>query len=935
LKNTLKIVRNKISSVKVRPGSLIAIIFMFLVTHTYATHIRSADIFVKRVCGTLTFDITIIAYLNSTSSTKFGSGQSSLNFGDGFTNNDLPTIDAILRPDLGTNVSVATFHTQHTYLATGTFQITYIERDRSRGVLNIADSEDVPYVTSVTITVDNGHGCNSFPVLEVISVDRACSGKIFYHNPGAYDSDGDSLSYELTIPASSQNTSADYDAPNSDKFYTDPAKGNEAKNAHATFQINSLTGLLTWDAPGAIGEYNIAFKIIEWRKEPDGSYTKVSTTIRDMQIIVEECDNQRPRLLLDIELCVLPGTPISSQIRGIDDDNHDVKIEAFSEVFQLSADPASFSPDPAIFQSSDPPAESNFSWTPSCSNVRQQPYQVVFKITDNPPDGPKLVSFETMLIRVQGPPPLLSASLDVVKHFGMLDLTNYKCENAISYEIWRKVGSFASNAICQPGVPRNSGYQLMGTTSDADMQTFVDTNFGNGLAAGAQYCYRVVAKIRDTKSRVSSEHCIGPVQRDAPVITHVSVEQTDTAGTTRISWRSPLSINKIQFPEPYQYHVYRAVDFTGESAIKSVGVTSDTTFADRVNNKDSVFNYRIVLYSQPATSEVYIPVDTSAVASSVRLNATPTESSIMLHWRDSVPWSNVVSTRPYHLIYRGEGFINDDQELSLIDSVNVIENGYYYSDNTVSTDELYSYKILTRGTYGNPAIALQQNFSQRVRLYPVNTLKPCVPVVTIDFLDCENFVGKFGCEASAFENTLEWSASNETPCRIDIDHYNVYAFTTSDTTKVLVGKSVFPNYTDSNLSSVARCYRVSAVDEAGTEGPLSEVICNENCPYYELPNVLTVNGDNFNEVFSSRFDGERCPRFVKSVNLLIYNRWGRVIYKYSSSDTNSVFIDWKGDDQNGRTLTAGLYYYVANVTFDVTDPSRRNVQIKSWLQIMR
>jgi hypothetical protein len=82
MKNTLKKVINKIPFAKSR-GWLTAFLLLFLSMQTYATHIRSAGIIVKRVCGTLTYDITIIAYLNSTSSTKFGSDQSSLSFGDG------------------------------------------------------------------------------------------------------------------------------------------------------------------------------------------------------------------------------------------------------------------------------------------------------------------------------------------------------------------------------------------------------------------------------------------------------------------------------------------------------------------------------------------------------------------------------------------------------------------------------------------------------------------------------------------------------------------------------------------------------------------------------------------------------------------------------------------------------------------------------------
>jgi hypothetical protein len=936
LKNTLKISRNKIRALKNCREWLAIVSLIVISAQANATHIRSADVLVERVCGTLSYDITIIAYLNSQSSTMFGTG-SRIFFGDG-TSVVIPQTPSTPRPDLGTNVSVAMFKIRHTYQTVGNFQITYVERDRSSGVLNIANSHDVAYVSTVSLSVDNEHGCNSLPLLQVTPLDRACSGKVFFHTPAAADAEGDSLSYELTIPAAADLNGnllpIQYDDPNDPRFYIDPTRGNEAGNAPATFAIDAVSGLLTWDAPGAIGEYNIAFKIIEWRKENDGTYTKLSTTVRDMQIIVEPCDNERPDLILDTDICITPGTPVNELIEGSDLDGDDVMIEVFTELLDLSDNPADFQPNPPVFQSSSS-AQAFFQWTPSCADVRQQPYQVVFKITDNPPDGTKLVSFATMNIRVQAPPPVLTATLDVVKHHGVLDLGSFACENASAYQVWRKVGSFPYSVECQTGIPKNSGYQLMAETG-IDTETFVDTNFGLGLVAGAKYCYRVVARIGDTKSRVSQEHCIGPVQRDAPVITHVSVEETSNEGSVRVSWRSPLDINTTQFPEPYQYHVYRADDFIGEQAIAQRGITADTTFLDTsVNPEDSIFNYRIVLYSKPVLSDEYIPVDTSAVASTVRLNAAAAENSIALHWRDSVPWSNVVSERPYHLIYRSEGPVSSDNDLVFIDSVQVVDNGFNYVDEGIDPNKLYSYKIETRGTYGNPSIALQKNFSQRVSLYPVNNLKPCVPQPTIEALDCSNFTGKFGCSPSGLENKLSWKPDESSPCRIDIDYYNVYGVAPGDTTKMFLQKTIFPVFTESNLTSVAKCYRVSAVDKSGKESEPSELICNDNCPYYNLPNVVTRNGDEFNETFSSRFADDGCPRFVKAVDLVVYNRWGKVVYRYTSSETNSIYIDWNGNGEDGTPLNSGIYFYVANVTFDVSDPLKKQQELRSWLHLVR
>jgi hypothetical protein len=176
---------------------------------------------------------------------------------------------------------------------------------------------------------------------------------------------------------------------------------------------------------------------------------------------------------------------------------------------------------------------------------------------------------------------------------------------------------------------------------------------------------------------------------------------------------------------------------------------------------------------------------------------------------------------------------------------------------------------------------------------------------------------------------------------------------------VLYAKNVRDTfYVDSNLPSFARCYKISAVDRSGNESELSESFCFDNCPYYELPNVFTPNGDNCNEKFSAYSnrlaldqngnDGcvqvdanelkeraRKCARFVEHVDLTVYNRWGKQVYGYSSGAERSIYIDWDGIDDNGREVVAGVYYYIAQVTFDTVDPGKGRKSIKGWVQVVR
>src|SRR5690606_23644599 len=99
----------------------------------------------------------------------------------------------------------------------------------------------------------------------------------FEHNPGAFDPDGDSLSYAITTSrAEGGGPVSGYSFPPGD------------------YGINPLTGELRWCAPVKSGEYNLAFIVYEWRKNTNGVYENIGYVLRDMQVIAEECHIKQP-----------------------------------------------------------------------------------------------------------------------------------------------------------------------------------------------------------------------------------------------------------------------------------------------------------------------------------------------------------------------------------------------------------------------------------------------------------------------------------------------------------------------------------------------------------------------------------------------------------------------------------------------------------------
>ena len=935
---------------------IIQLLGLLICGQSNATHLRAGEIVAVRAnCSSLTFEITVTVYIDMETGVQFGGPGEFLRFGDG-SRIEVPLTETIPRPDLGINMGIASFQISHTYGGPGPYYITYEEANRNANILNIQNSVETRFFLITSINIDPFLGCSSTPQLLVPPIDKSCTGAAWLHNPGAFDPDGDSLSYELVTPKGDKGLDVfNYRNPNAREFYdriglTYNTASENGKNP-PSFSIDPISGTISWDAPGAPGEYNIAFIIKEWRKIAD-VWILLGFVTRDMQIIVEDCMNQRPRLDVPPDICVEAGEKIEVEVKAFDPDNHEIKIEVFSQAFSVNPSPPDYLPSPAVFQSS--PGKLLFTWQTVCEHVKDQAYQVVFKVTDKPLVGPALVDFETWNIRVVGPAPKwVSATANVTNRSADLAWEPYVCSNAISLQLWRRVDHFDyTSPECITGMPAFLGFTKI-NEGPISLTTYTDTNNGQGLAVGAVYCYRMVAVFPlpgGGESYVSKDICLPPIKADAPVITHVTVDKTDrTDGTIRVRWRSPFDLDQTQFPKPYSYEVYRAEGFSGKINLAKPhpGRISDSVFVDKgINTEELIYNYRIVGYDRNG-----VQIDTSRAASSVRLEVLSGIKQIELKWAADVPWSIQTQSYPRHLIYRGSEGATEDQ-LILIDSVNVNEKKMRYldegayQDTPLKENEKYCYRVLTRGAYGNPNIEEPLlNYSQIICTAPGDTVAPCVPIVKTMAIDCDQFAQNNPCQVRNYSNTLKWLRPVDAACRADSRSYKVYATAAAGGTYSLIAENLRDTfYIDSNLASYARCYKVSAIDQSGNESELSEEFCFDNCPYYELPNVFTPEGDGCNDLFSAwgynennpcgQQDKTKCARFVKKVEFVVYNRWGKEVYQYTSAKEKSIYINWDGRDNAGHLLNGGVYYYKATVFFTTSNPANEVKTIKSWVHLV-
>ncbi|CAA9321754.1 MAG: hypothetical protein AVDCRST_MAG56-6978 [uncultured Cytophagales bacterium] len=949
----------------------------FAPTHLLASHIRAGQITAQRLPGStnpLTYQFTLVLYRDTGGVDQL---RATLDMGvsDGSrAGNVALTSDLASRVALGAyaRTEVLTYFFVYTYPGNGSYTVSFTEEFRNELVVNMFNSANTPFHLETSFNISASLGSNTSVVLNNPPVDRATVGQRYCYNPDPFDANGDSLSFRLVTPLSKAGTPVtSYLEPNQVRPLGTPESG----AGDPTFTIDPRTGQICWDAPGPFkrgggviagpgdyAEYNIAFVVEEWRKTTNG-YQLVGSVRRDMQIRVEFNPNRRPELIIPNDTCIVAGTNLEKFIRALDPDGHPVSIGSEGAIFSRdpkvfpNQPPATLTPNATIaapvFQNT--PAQSQFRWQTDCQHVRAQPYAVVFRAEDNPGNvAQRLTDTKTWLIRVVGPKPTGLKATPAGKTM-QLTWDPYRCTNANQIIIWRKLGCDEDSIDpCQTGAP--AGY-LEVARVPASTFSFVDDNDGKGLEIGQQYSYRIGATFASPgrgESAPSDPICVR-LRLEIPLITNVSVERTSpTNGRIRVVWTQPLEIDQRQFPGPYTYELYRANGFAGNNygptplltrRYNTISTSTDTVFVDErgLNTQDSVYHYQIRFYT--GTNQAF--KDTSKAASSVRLSVRPLPRAVEVSWRAQVPWNNQNQT---HKLYR----INQQDETRpqfLADVPVTNEGSFRYVDSGLSEDSVYCYKVETYGLYEGVRLRLPANkpfltnYSQSLCTTPLDTIKPCPPVLSIDATDCDKWQSnpESFCNQGAFTNRLDWTYPEQVAgqkCDKDVVKYRIYysRYQGEGEQFVLVDSVVsqvpMPAnfYRHANLPSYAGCYYVTAVDRSGNESEPSNTVCKDNCPYYVLPNVITPNGDNKNEVLAPF----PCPRFVERVSFAAYNRWGRKVFE----TTDDILIKWngrmgKGSETSSEDLSPGVYYYQAEVKFYRLRRSDEVVKIKGWVHVLK
>ncbi|HLN56906.1 MAG TPA: hypothetical protein VK207_12980, partial [Bacteroidales bacterium] len=590
----------------------LAILSFFLFLNLNATHNRAGEItYVQK--SDLTYEITITTFTYTLSFAD--REQLDVEWGD----NTISTAKRVEKVTLPNYYRRNKYVIEHTYPGPGVYKIVVQDPNRNQGVKNIPNSVNVVFSISTILIVNPSMGRNSTPVLLNPPYDKAAFGHVFIHNPAAYDPDGDSLSYALTVCTREDGL---------------PIQNYTLPPATRSIRVDSISGDLIWDTPADTGKFNVAMEIQEWRNGK-----KIGVVVRDMQIEVYNTNNKPPLNSPLKDFCVEVGKPVDILFFATDPNNDSLKLRSNSGVYTLTACPATF----RMVDSVPGRSSARLRWVPCHQAVRNQPYNLIFKSEDNNKDI-QLSDIDNMNIKVLGPSPSLLTAIPEGKLI-RLSWVPYGTDYIAGFSIYRREGatSFVPDS-CTSGLPPTSGFVKVGYIAGSSTTSFTDADNGAGLQFGREYTYRIVAVYPNgTESKASNEISSSLVS-GVPVIRNVSVTKTDQAGgSIFIAWKKPDKLDTIPAAGPYEYLVYRASGVTGTdfTLIRSIATVdlNDTTMTDTpLNTQTTGYLYRIELWNNAPGSRFLI--GEPAYASSLFITITPGDRKANFVITRNVPWIN-------------------------------------------------------------------------------------------------------------------------------------------------------------------------------------------------------------------------------------------------------------------------------------------------------
>ena len=621
---------------------LFSVLFLCFAFTAKATHQRAAEITYTWLGGNA-YEFTLTCYTYTPSPAGLQRDSLLVQWGDGLEE----YIPRVVLQNLGDNYTLNVYKQIHNFATSGSYTISMEDANRNFGVVNVPNSVMVPMHIETELVINPFLGYNNSVQLLNAPVDKGCVGKLYLHNPSAYDPDGDSLSYRLvTCKGQDGMEIAGYTLP----------------QASQSFDIDPITGELRWDVPVLQGEYNVAIMVEEWRHG-----VKIGSVVRDMQILISSCNNDLPEIQCDDQYCLVAGEQLDFIISASDPNGNNVTLTASGAPLELSISPALLNPETAFGLN----PQMEFLWNTTFAHVRNVPYQVVIHAKDDAAPV-SLTNLKTVTINVMAPK-VQNFAAEVQGHDVALTWMTYPCPNASALLIYSKAGCDGYEPdVCETGI--RQGYQLRATLNDLSATSYIDLD----LPQGVEYEYRIVAQFPDGAMSIVSDAACVRLKNDSPLMTHVSNDSIDLeSGHVIACWARPKEIDD-QYVAPFSCTLTRILD--GETSMVYEG--ADTCFLDATLDLSDA---TLLIYKVEMRDAGQQLMGTSATASAIMLTVSGIGNEAQLTWTEAVPW----------LVDSTQVFKEVDNHFVRIASV----VGMAYTDIDVDSDKTYRYYVRTFGHY--------------------------------------------------------------------------------------------------------------------------------------------------------------------------------------------------------------------------------------------
>ena len=156
---------------------------------------------------------------------------------------------------------------------------------RNAGIATVNNSNSQGIYLPITIDL-NQNPCNTSPEFNNLPVPYLCLNQSFTFNQGAFDADGDSLSYDFG-PCLNDATGGAVGQP---LPYSAPYTPDSFMSSSTPILVDPVTGDINL-TPSQVQDAIVCVYVTEWRNG-----INIGETIRDIQLTVLDCDNNLPEI---------------------------------------------------------------------------------------------------------------------------------------------------------------------------------------------------------------------------------------------------------------------------------------------------------------------------------------------------------------------------------------------------------------------------------------------------------------------------------------------------------------------------------------------------------------------------------------------------------------------------------------------------------------